>query len=154
MPVPIMPIPDNRREDKVSRDYSILLNVSPSLPPKKKTVQASNSDATLLFEIWTKGEKSSNEDSVKISSVMNISSKDIMRLKTMGFLTGGIDEVQFTRRGKIVITTMALGEVNNFEKNRQPKSYTEILASMNKRGKKGFRIPAYSANTSNNLRLK
>ena len=72
----------------------------------------------------------------------------------MGFLTGGVDEVKLTRSGKIVITTMALGEVNSFAKAKQQKSYTEILASMDKRGKKGYRIPKYAANTSNNLKLK
>ena len=154
MPVPIRPIPDNRREEKMFSDYSVLLNMLPVVPPKKKTVEASNQDASLLFEIWASGEKVDGEDTVKISPSMNISSRDIMRLKTMGFLTGGTEEVKFTRRGKIVITTMALGETNNFEKRKQQKSYTEILASMNKRGKKGFRTPKFASNTSNNLRIK
>ena len=153
MPVPIKPIPDRVRDDRMVSDFSMLLNVSPNIPAKKKTVQASNNDASLLFEIWAKGEKAEDEDTIKIDPSMNISSRDIMRLKTMGFLTGGVDEVKFTRRGKIVITTMALGETNKFEKSKEQKKYTEILASMDKRGKKGYRDPRFAANTSNQLRL-
>ena len=57
----------------------------------------------------------------------------------------------------MVITTMSLGEQSQFEKKRQNKSYTEILASMDKRGKKGYRSaskdPKFSTNNSNRLDL-
>ena len=47
-----MPIPDVVREDKIVTDYSMFLNLTPNLPAKKKVVEASNQDASLLFEIW------------------------------------------------------------------------------------------------------
>ena len=60
--------------------------------------------------------------------------------------------LEITKRGKTIITTMALGEPNKFETSKQQKSYTEILASMDKRGKKGYRTPKYAASNSLNLR--
>jgi len=161
MPVPIRPIPDSQRDDSSKIDFSFLTNLAPgdSLP-KKKTVQASNNDASLLFKIWASSEKDPSNHTVKISKDMEITSRELMRLKTMGFLTGGAEEVTFTRKGKIIITTMALGETNKFEKSRQEKSYTEILASMSKRGKTGYRSAQrnphsyYSACTANCLNLK
>ena len=152
MPVPIMRVPDKQQDKKTTIDYSFLLN-TPVTP--KKTVVASNKDAALLFELWANGEKI--EDTIKINPTPNITAKDILRLKTLGFLVGDVTAVRFTRKGKLVITTMALGEKSEFEKNREPKSYTEILASMNKRGKKGFRTassdPKFAVNNSNNLNL-
>ena len=50
------------------------------------------------------------------------------------------EEVKLTNKAKAVITTMALGENNAFTKMQKKKSYTEIIASMDKRGKKGFRM--------------
>jgi len=144
MPIPIMPVPDQQSNENSATDYSFLMNLSPSDAPKKKTVQASNNDASLLFEIWASGEKCSDENTIKISKTMEVTSREIMRLKTMGFLTGGTEEVKFTNRGKAVITTMSLGETNQFKNSRKEKSYTEILASMDKRGKKGFRTAQYS----------
>jgi predicted extracellular nuclease len=134
MPIPIMPLPD-RNTDKSSGnlDYSFLFN-----QPEKKIVTASNQDASLLFKLWSSGQKGSS-DSIKVDTNV-ISSKDIIRLKSMGFLQGDTSAVQFTKKGKMVITTMALGEDSQFEKRRQEKKYTEILASMDKRGKKGFRV--------------
>lgn len=154
MPVPIMPIKDNPKDDNGRNDYSFLLNLSPTSAPKKKQVHASNKDASLLFEIWASSDKASKESPIKISEGLGITSREIMRLKTMGFLTGTSSEVKFTGRGKAVITTMALGETNKFEKSRQEKSYTEILASMSKRGKPGYRSAQYSLNNSNSLNLK
>ena len=136
MPVPIRPIADQK--NNVNMDYSFLFN---NPPPTKKTVTASNKDASVLYEIWDKGEKI-EEDKFRINLSDKITHGDIARLKGLGFLASSneINQVKFTKKGKIVITTMALGEVNQFEKRREPKKYTEILASMNKKGKKGFRI--------------
>jgi len=151
MPVPIRLNMDKGREN-TSIDYSFLLNSIEPEKKNKKIVTASNSDATLLFDIWSKSEKI-NEDTFKVD-VSVVASKDILRLKTRGFLTGGLNEVHFTPKGKTIITTMVLGETNRFEKGAdKQKSYTEILASMDKRGKKGYRIPKYAANNSNRLRL-
>lgn len=152
MPVPIMRVPDKQQDKNTAIDYSFLLNTPVA---SKKTVVASNKDASLLFELWANGE--TVDDTIKIKSTPNITSKDILRLKTLGFLVGDVTAVKFTRKGKLVITTMALGEKSEFEKNREQKSYTEILASMNKRGKKGFRTasnePKFAINGSNNLNL-
>jgi hypothetical protein len=149
MPVPIRPLPDNK-SNFGGIDFSILFQQPQS---NKKTVTASNKDASLLYELWFTGEKVDN-DSIKINADVNISSRDIIRLKTMGFLTGGTDQVKFTKKGKRIITTMALSEESCFHKKRQQKPYTEILASMNKKGKKGFRTASYfAADNSNRLRL-
>lgn len=71
-----------------------------------------------------------------------------MRLKAHGFLTGSSDEVKFTTKAKTVITTMALGETNALTKMVKKKSYTEIIASMSLKGKKGYRIPKFAANSN------
>lgn len=154
MPVPIKYVPDLPREDKNNGiDYSFLF----SQPSPKKTVTATNKDASLLFELWSKCEREENSDSLKINASMAINPKDILRLKTMGFLTGVGENLSFTKKGKIVITTMALGEESQFDKRATQKSYTEILASMNKRGKKGFRVagsdPKFATNNTNRLNL-
>ena len=153
MPIPIHYIADRDVPKKMTIDYSFLF----TQPPSKMKVTASDKDAQLLFDLWSKGEKSAH-DSIKINSNL-IASRDLIRLKTMGFISGGKDEVQFTRKGKHIITTMSLAEPNAFEKVKSNKSYTEILASMDKRGKKGYRIaeskvPKFNINTGNNLNLK
>ena len=152
MPVPIKSIPDIMREKEEQHlmDYSFLAELVPQ-STKLKKVTASNKDASLLFEIWSKSEKI-NDESLKVSPSIN--SKDILRLKSRGFLTGNNDEVKLTKKGRMVVTTMALGEPSQFEKDKERKNYNEILASMDKRGKKGYRIPKYAANNSNNLNLR
>jgi len=146
MPVPIRLIPDKPRRDTI--DYSFLINV-PSSPSNKK-VTASNKDADVLFQIWHTSRKNSDDTYTPNSS---IDSEDIKRLKSRGFLVGTSDNLEFTKRGKLIVTTMALGEPNKFGNEKQQKPYTEILASMDKRGKKGYRIPKYATNNSNNIRL-
>lgn len=155
MPVPIMRFPDNKKDNTNTIDYSFLID---NPVPQRKTVVASNQDASLLFKLWENGEKV--KDSIKINKSPDVTAKDILRLKTLGFLVGDINSVQFTRKGKMVITTMSLGEQSQFDKKRQNKSYTEILASMDKRGKKGYRIatkepkePKFATNNSNRLDL-
>lgn len=105
---------------------------------KKKEVTASNKDASILFKIWQQGKKTNNK--IRITNELGITSSDVLRLKANGFLTGGADEVSFTPIGRKIITTMSLGEENAFMKNRKQKSFHEILASMDKRGKQGYRI--------------
>ena len=152
MAVPIMRVPDNHKNKATSIDYSFLLNTP---VPEKKTVVASNKDASLLFELWENGEQM--DDTIKIKPSPNVTARDILRLKTLGFLMGDINTVKFTRKGKMVITTMSLGETSQFEKRKEKKSYTEILANMSKKGKKGFRMASneikFNTNTSNNLDL-
>lgn len=132
MPVPI----HKNKNDNSFIDYSVLLNYS--IPVSNKKVIASNRDAGLLFQIWSKGKRKNNK--ILLDDILNISSSDIIRLKTNGFLIGNTKELEFTRKGKSIITTMSLGEQNAFEKKKQPKTYTEILASLDKRGKRGYRI--------------
>ena len=60
-------------------------------------------------------------------------------MKTVGLIAGSGEEMKFTERGKRIIMTMALAEDSKFEKVKKDKSYHEILASMNKRGKAGYR---------------
>ena len=149
MPSPIRSIPDID-DNKYLADYSFLVDLN--LESKEsKIATASNKDASLLFEIWCKSERNEEKETFKVDS--SISSKDILRLKTKGFLTGGVDEIELTKKGRMVVTTMALGERSQFENNKQSKNYNEILASMDKRGKKGYRIPKYAVNNTNNLRL-
>lgn len=150
MPVPIRSIPDQQIEKHYNIDYSFLLNG----PATKKTVTASNKDADLLFELWSKGEKLEAPDTLRLSDLSGFSKRDLIRLKTMGFISASEDGiVKFTKKGKTVITTMALGEISTFEKNSEPKKYTEILASMDKRKKAGYRLPRFATNNNNNLRL-
>jgi len=148
MPVPIGRVPDNSKEAKNTGDYSFLFNQ----PLEKKTTTASNKDASMLLEIWSKGERVGSSDGIKINSGINVTSRDIMRLKTMGLIAGDTNEITFTKRGKIVITTMTLGEESEFEKKRQDKPYSEILASMKKGS--GYRIPKFASNNTNRLNLK
>lgn len=149
MPVPIRSIPD-MPTNNLTIDYSFLL----SIPEPKKKVLASNKDAELLFKIWSNGEKENNSEIIKLNESLGVNRRDIVRLKTMGLIsTSGDDKIEFTKKGKVVISTMALGEESAFEKNRTQKNYTEILASMDKRGKQGYRIPRFATNNNNNLRL-
>lgn len=154
-----MPIPIKLNNDKVLDkndfvDYSILATYVES--SDKKTIVASNKDAELLFNIWLKCEKDEMNNTYKLAN--NIDNKDVLRLKTNGFISGGIDKISFTRKGQMVITTMALSEPNKFEVKKQRKPYNEILANMNKRGKTGYRIASdarfFNTNTSNNLDLR
>jgi len=148
MPVPIQRIHEN--VDKTSGesnfyiDYSHLFNELPK--QSKHIVTASDQDAELLIRLWTTSDKVSDD----VYRVQNskVSNDDVLRLKSHGFLTGSSDEVKFTGKAKAVITTMALGEGNAFQKNIKKKNYTEIIASMSLKGKKGYRTPKYAANSN------
>ncbi|MFW5879493.1 MAG: hypothetical protein ACOCUV_01580 [bacterium] len=157
MPVPInsisdIPISNGSPEKSYQVDYSFL---AINLPKKsdKKIVQASNRDADLLFEIWNMAEKSDSKDTFKINPSM-ATMRDVMRLKTLGLVKGSSNNVTFTERGKAVVSAMVMGETSSFEKNSKKKSYSEILASMDKRGKHGYRAPKYASCTSNNIDLR
>jgi len=153
MPIPIMGIPDKDREDKNEGvvDYSFLANHLVAKPTNKKIVTASNKDASILYEIWSKSEKT--KDGKLQVKACGIDNKEILRLKTMGLISGGSESIEITSRGKRVITVMALGEVNHFEKSRQDKPYNEILASLSKKNKPGYRTPKFAASSFNNIRL-
>ena len=147
MPIPIKPIKDQDESSHQYMDYSFLTNQ----PVNKKIVEASNKDADIIMQIWAMGEKI-GENQYKVSS--NVSNTDIGRLKSNGFITSEGDIVSFTGRGKTIITTMTLGENNNFIKDQKQVSYKEILANMSKKGKPGYRIPKFASDNNNNLNLK
>jgi len=149
MPVPIRP-KTQLQESAQYLDYSFLANHMP-IESKKKVVTASDQDANALMKIWMNAEKSNNK--YQITSKLELSAREIMRLKANGFVVGNPNEVEFTDRGKKIITVMALGENNNFQNGKVDKSYKEILASMDKRGKDGYRIPKFASTNSNNIRL-
>jgi len=150
MPIPIKPINESQ-ENNMYLDYSFLANQV--VKNEKKVVTASNNDADLLMKIWLDAKNENNK--YKISSDLGLTSRDIMRLKTYGLVKGSSnEEVEITERGKRVITVMALGEGNKFEKGKSDKNYLEILASMDKRGKDGYRLPKFCSNNSNNIDLR
>jgi len=153
MPIPIMGIPDKTREDKNQSgvDYSFLTDYITAKPTNKKIVTASDKDAAVLFKIWQKSEKCKNGE-IKIQSC-DIDKKEILRLKTLGFISGSNEFIKITGKGRRIITVMALGEVNKFETSHQDKPYHEILAGLSKKNKPGYRIPKFAASSSNNLRL-
>jgi len=135
MPVPIKLLVDNKN-DKTKGfletiDLSILNNYgSPLYPEKKKStlVSASNDDASVLYDLWK-----SKEDN--FASTEGFDKIDITRLKSKGFIQGGADKVEFTKKGRIVITTIVLSEPNQFSSKKQEKPYNEILANMKKKKK-------------------
>jgi len=157
MPLPIQLVNDkNYSEDKMigssGIDYSFLLNASPMPQASaKRIVEASNEDAKNLLDAWIGSEKTDKGDyTLKTSS---LSDMDISKLKHRGFIDGDKTSMKFTSKGKAVITTMTLGENNAFLKNKKEVSYKEILASMDKSKKNGYRIPKYAADNSNTLTL-
>lgn len=159
MPIPIKPINDKSSsyENNYINDYSFLANYSPISNENKDSknsklkVHASNSDADILMRLWLDSEKNNNK--LSFSGKSDLSQREISKLKSYGFIEGSSNEFELTEKGKRVITVMALGETNNFEKNRKNKNYLEILASMDKKDKKGYRIPKFASNNSNNLRI-
>ncbi len=156
MPVPIKLVHDDSHNDSGgcgNIDYSFLANFDPSMPDKKIMVTATNKDAELLYNLWACSEKTEDEKyTFRVDDAVD--QKDIIRLKSRGLLTGGIDKVTLTRRGKAIIKTMALSEPSRFDQKRKSKSYNEILAEQSKKGKPGYRIPKYATNNNNCLRLK
>jgi len=148
MPIPIATVGSQPEEVENNHflDFSFLANHVPVKEASFNSVVLADQDADQLMKIWLKSEKVA-KDTFRISS-SEIDNKDLLRLKSRGFLCGGIDEVKFTAKAKTVISMMALGESNNFLKNKKDKSYSEILASVSKKGKKGYRMAeAYDENS-------
>ncbi len=150
-----MPIPLNNNKDLTS-DYSFLLNIDAlgagvSSNNSSKIVTASDRDADLLMRVWKKALQI-REKTYKISSG-DVSQQDFIRLKSGGFVSGDMHSCQLTAKGQGIIKVMALGESNAFLKNQKSKSYTEIMASTNKRGKKGFRIASVNGEEMENFNM-
>ena len=73
-----------------------------------------------------------SDESISVPKLF--SNNDILRLKTLGLLSGDDETVRLTARGREVIKTLVLNEENQFGSRRAHKPYTEILAEM-QRGK-------------------
>lgn len=150
MPIPINPagrLSDNRgRESAI--DISFLATHLPEIEKEasREVLTASDKDANVLMKIWLKADRV-EKDTFKITPELEIDGSDVMRLKTKGLLTGKVDEVKLTPKGKTIVSTMALAESNKFLNEKKDKSYSEILASNDKRNKKGYRIPKYAADS-------
>lgn len=149
MPVPIKLINNNnfsdeKNEDRNVMDVSFLANSINNLQKTSSYYYVSDKDAEVIMDIWLNSSKK-DDDTYSLSKTSNITNNDVLRLKSRGLLTGGAKEVKFTEKAKKVICTMTLGESNKFLSTRKNKSYTEILASMNKKDKSGYRIPKFSS---------
>jgi len=136
MPLPIRSNPETSHVQSI--DVSFL-----SAPPSEKLTKkswrylVSDQDASLLMRVWLYGKK--DDKGIAIGEEV-LSSRDYYRLKTNNLIFGEKNSVSFTERGKDVIKTMTLAEQNAFAKNKKEKSYHEILANTNKKGKSGFRV--------------
>jgi len=149
MPVPINPAGRSVYDKRDSViDISFLATYLPEIEKEssKEIITASDNDAGVLMKIWLKADQI-GKDTFKITPELEITSSDVMRLKTKGLLTGKIDEVKMTPKGKVVVSTMALAENNKFLGEKKQKSYSDILASNDKRGKTGYRIPKFAADS-------
>ena len=151
MPVPINPagrfVDQNERRES-GLDVSFLASILPEIEKEssKQIITASDKDAGVLMKIWLNANKI-EKDTYQITPEMDISSSDVMRLKTRGLLTGKTDEVKLTPRAKTIVSTMALSESNKFLGEKKQKNYSEILANNDKRGKKGYRVPKFAADS-------
>lgn len=148
MPLPIVPI-NNEMEKNYFVDFSFLAKqVDKSHMDKKafgKFTYATDEEADILMKIWAESERRSDTEDkyLKISPASKVAANDLQRLSRKGLISLDKDEIIFTDKGKSVITLMVMGEDNSFKKDQKKKSYTEILASVSKKNKSGYRIPKF-----------
>lgn len=133
-------------------DFSFLVPALPKESKKSQMKLANNKDAEIIMNIWLNAKKC-DETGYKIDNDTNINRRDIIRLKSKGFISEEGDTISFTERGQTVIAVMALGETNKISGDSRQKEYTEILASMQRTKKNGCKTPKYAINQSNNLRF-
>jgi hypothetical protein len=158
MPVPIRPIDDRDRgyaakdSSYTMMDLDVLSKAfdSSGLPVKKadKFVQASDEDASVLFDLWKKSEvvKDAGDASEKQYSIpKDFSNDNIMRLKASNFITGDMSVIRFLPRAIGVIKTMVLAEENEFGRKATQKPYNLILAEMKRKFSGGPRLALGSA---------
>ena len=141
MPVPIVPVNvknDYKNENQKPLELSFLSNYMPK-EASYRSYMVSDTDAENIMKIWLKAKKI-DKDTFEVKSISDIDNNIILRLKSRGLISGSTEKVKLTAKGRSVIKTMSLGESNNFLKKRKEKSYTEILANMDKKGKQGYRI--------------
>ena len=140
MPLPIFFNPERPNEGNHGGiDVSFLqgVPVSDKLTKTSWRYLVSDQDASLLMRVWIYGKP--EKDALCVDETV-LSSRDFYRLKTNNLVFGDKNKISLTERGKEVIKTMALGEENAFAKNKKQKSYHEILANSNKKGKRGYRV--------------
>lgn len=132
MPIPLRP-QKSLEESKYLMDFSFLAQKVSS----KQEPEPEDKNAALLLKVWASGRR--DGDKLRVSS-QEVKPQDFAYLKSNGLVTGEMENCSITERGRKLITVMTLGENNAFLRTRKQKSYTEILASANKRGKPGFRM--------------
>ena len=147
MPIPIMPMSIPRGDANVAVENPQYFPIDITqirgivrVQDQSLDLKVSNSDASLLFSLWKKSQNivQNGVESVRVPG--GFPAGDILRLKALGFISGGIDEVKFTDRGRDVIRDLALGEESQMDKGRIEKPYTEILAEKKKAGRGGPRL--------------
>lgn len=145
MPVPIVPNHVPMRGDEQGPpgveppnyqqiDVGMLSNLLPR--PRKEQNKVSSNDASLLFRFWKNADEGDDES---FTVPPCLSNSDVLRLKSLGFLSGDTDIVKMTARGREVIKNIVLNEENAYESTRVHKPYTEILAEMDAAKKAGIR---------------
>jgi hypothetical protein len=146
MPLPIGLVGEKSvKPEHTMLDISFLASYAPTIVEADKgSTTYADKDADDLMKIWLHAEKVDNETFI-VNEGTKLDNKDILRLKARGLISGGSDKIKFTTKAKNVIKTMALGESNRFLEVKKNKSYSEILASMDKRNKPGYRVPKYSS---------
>lgn len=139
MPIPIGLVgkPNRKNEDDLTIDYSFLFENKNVKEAGESFLYLTDNDAKDVMEIWLKSKKIDGNYFVLSSGTFL--GEDIVRFKARGLITGDVNRLSFTPKAKRVIKTMTLGETNKFLQNKKQKSYTEILASMDKKNKKGYR---------------
>ena len=144
MPIPISLINDNYSSR--SFDLSCLINSNSLLDAvfdkkdtkeNKKVVVASDTDASILMDIWKVGTKTGE---YRYRNSSNISENDFTILKQKGFIEGNRDNFSITWRGQRIIKHMTLAENNAFLKTKKQKKYTEIMASSVATKKTGYKL--------------
>lgn len=141
MPFPIQPVNAKQsQENNTNVDYSFLKQYIPDENFQKTSgfQIVSNKDADNLMKIWLSGDKKENYEFNLPDNLIH--SSDLSRLKINGLVQSSGNKCKITEKGKKVITTMTLAEQNQFLRTKKDKKYTEILASISKKGKKGYRI--------------
>ena len=137
MPVPIIPQNTDsllRRErmmqmpvieyDKI--DVSDLGKFLKKRENIQEIIKVGNFEAGLLFRLWKDSRNETPEGEIGVPPTF--SNDDIIRLKTLGLISGDTEKFKFTTRGKDVIKTMVLSEKNAFDKNSEDKTYEQRVS--------------------------
>ncbi|MCX6822094.1 MAG: hypothetical protein NTW30_04940 [Candidatus Aenigmarchaeota archaeon] len=146
MPVPIMPqnvealMERERAGQKVPLDYNMmdLSGLSDMLQKQSRSndmLKVGDNEAKLLFNLWKENDCTSSDN---LNVPKCVSNTDIIRLIASGLISGGIDKVRFTPRGREVITTMVLSEENALSKTSSDKTYEQRTAEVKPKRKNRF----------------